>query len=103
MNARAGYTAYKRQLLSLFQDYADSHTLAECVDYFFFLEGHSQEDALLFALPVIERYVDEFDHDIYDHIGCMLLIDGNHTMLHSLVQAEMAPKTPMQSCTTIRF
>jgi len=89
VNAKENYTESKNQLASFFQDYVDNHTLDKCVAYYYFLENLSQEDALLFALPMIEKYVEEFEHEIYIHIGCMLLVDGNDSMLYNLLKAEM--------------
>ena len=89
LHAKENYAELRSQLAAFFQNYVDIHTLDECVEYYYFLEHRSQEDALLFALPMIEKYVDEFDHEIYVHIGCMLLVDGNNTMLHNLLKAEM--------------
>jgi molybdate transport repressor ModE-like protein len=57
-DAKAEYIDIRTKMLLLFQDYVDKHTLDECIEYYDFLEGRSQEDALLFSLPMIERYPD---------------------------------------------
>ena len=89
MNTK-NYIELKNQLNLFYQEYVQTHTLDECVGYYYFLENSAEEDALLFAIPMIEKYVDEFDHEIYDHIGCMTFHDGNNSMLYNLLKAEMS-------------
>lgn len=89
MHAEEAYNRHKSELVRFFQKYVNEHDLNECVAYYYFLEDHSQADALLFALPMIERYADDFDHDIYDHLGCMVFHDGSNAMLHDLLKAEL--------------
>lgn len=92
MKAEEQYKKLKNEFVSYFKNYVDTHNFDLCMDYFYFLENHSQEDALLFSLSMIEKYINEFDHDLYDHIACLVFHDGNHSMLYSLIEAEMTTK-----------
>ncbi len=92
MHAEEAYNRHKKEVIHFFQKYVNEHSLNECTAYYYFLEDRSQADALLFALPMIERYADDFDHDIYDHLGCMVYHDGNNAMLHDLLRAELESK-----------
>lgn len=89
MHKHKKYIQLKEQLILSFQNYVDCNTLDDSIEYYNFLEEHSQEDALLFAIPMIERYIDELEDDLYDHLRCMVFHDGNNSMLHCLVKAEM--------------
>ena len=89
MNTKS-YIELKNQLSLFYQEYVKNHTLDECVDYYYFLENNAEEDALSFAVPMIEKYIDELDSEIYDHIGCMTFHDGNNSMLYNLLKAEMS-------------
>jgi len=88
VNTIDGYVKLKEKLALFFKDYVESHSLAECVDYYYFLESNSEEDALLFSISMSEKYIDKFETDIYDHIGCMLFHCGNNSMMYNLLRAE---------------
>lgn len=84
------YMQVKQQLKEHFSEFVNAHAFAECVEYYYYLEGCSAEDALLFLIYMVERYVEEFECDFYDHIGCMVFHDGNNSMLFLLLKAQLA-------------
>lgn len=86
------YMKVKQQLKEHFSEFVNAHTLFDCVEYYYYLEEYSAEDALLFLIYVVERYVDEFESDFYDHIGCMVFHDGNNSMLFLLLKAQLSTR-----------
>lgn len=86
----ADYIVLKEQIKTLFKGYVSTHTLKECEKYYYQLEEISQEDALLFALCIAQRYFAQFESDFYDHIGTMVFHNGNNAMLLTLLTEQLS-------------